>query len=101
MGRRIADFFLLDLIDEQHKFSIDEIALIYESNTDEVIAALVRANERYANNPLSSCYNDSERNACRHIECEISKPPSGDVPSHPGEARVENGKGMVVGGSSA
>lgn len=101
MSRRIADFFLIDMIEEQHKFSVDQMAFFYETSTDEVIGALARANERYADNPLSTCYRDANSDVSGHSTCEVSTRPSGDVPSPPGEGRVEVREAVVAGGSSA
>jgi hypothetical protein len=101
MSRRIADFFLIDVIEEQHKFSIDQMAFFYETTTDEVIGALARANERYADNPLSTCYCDANSDAFGHPASEIPTQPSGDVPSPPGESRVEERSGVAAGCSSA
>lgn len=97
MSRRIADFFLIDMIEEQHKFSIDQMALFYETSTDEVINALTRANERYANNPLSTCYCNTDGDISRSTADQIPTQPCGDVQCPPREDRVEGCQGVVAG----
>lgn len=101
MSRRIAEFFLIDMIEEQHKFSVDQMAFFYETSTDEVIGALARANERYADNPLSTCYRDPNSDVSGHSACQIPTQPYGDVPSPPGEGWAEECQTVAVGGSSA
>jgi hypothetical protein len=89
MSRRIADFFLIDMIEEQHQFSIEQMAFFYETNTDEVVSALARANERYADNPLSTCYCDSNSDGSGHAADQVPTRPCGDVQCPPGKDRVE------------
>jgi hypothetical protein len=100
MSRRIADFFLIDMIEEQHQFSIEQMAFFYETNTDEVVSALARANERYADNPLSTCYCDSNSDGSGHAADQVPTRPCGDVQCPPGKDRVEGCSGMAVGGCS-
>jgi hypothetical protein len=97
MSRRIADFFLIDMIEEQHKFSVEQMAFFYETSVDEIVSALARANERYADNPLSTCYRDADSDVDGHTPHQISTRPSGDVPSPPGEDRVEGCQAVAAG----
>jgi len=100
MSRRIADFFLIDMLDEQHKFSVDQMAFFYETNVDEVVSALARANERYADNPLSTCYCNTDGDSGGHHACEIPTQSCGDVPSPPGQDRAEEREAVAAGSSS-
>jgi hypothetical protein len=97
MSRRIADFFLIDMIEEQHKFSVDQMAFFYETSTDEVINALARANERYADNPLSTCYCDPNSDRNGSAADQTPTQPCGDVQCPPGEDRAEGRQGVVAG----
>ncbi len=97
MSRRIADFFLIDMIEEQHKFSVDQMAFFYETSTDEVINALARANERYADNPLSTCYCDPNSDRNGSAADQIPTQPCGDVQCPPGEDRAEGRQGVAAG----
>ena len=58
MSQRISDFFWEDLIDEQHRWSLEQIAGFYQTSTEEVISALAKANEKYSDDPRSTCYCD-------------------------------------------
>lgn len=58
MSQRISDFFWEDLIDEQHRWSLEQIAGFYQTSTEEVISALAKANEKYSDDPRSTCYRD-------------------------------------------
>jgi len=97
MSRRIADFFLIDMIEEQHKFSVEQMAFFYETSVDEVVSALARANERYADNPLSTCYCDADSDVSGHSAHQIPTRPSGDVPGPPGEDRAEGCEAVAAG----
>lgn len=100
MSRRIADFFLIDMIEEQHKFSVEQMAFFYETSVDEIVNALARANERYADNPLSTCYCDADSDVSGHSACEVSTQPYGDVPGPPGEDRAEGCEAVAAGSGS-
>ena len=53
-------FFWEDLIEEQHRWSIEQMAMFYQTTEEEVISALVKANEKFATDPRSTCYSDSD-----------------------------------------
>jgi len=57
MSSRISDFFFPDLIEEQHRWTIDQIAMFYQTTEEEVIAALVKANAKFKDDPRSTDYN--------------------------------------------
>ena len=56
MSLRISDFFLEDLLDEQHIWRIDQIAMFYQTTEEEVIQALVKANDKFKDDPRSFDY---------------------------------------------
>ena len=87
MSSRISDFFWEDLIEEQHRWSLDQIAMFYQTTEEEVIAALIKANDRYAEDPRSTRYSepDSDREGPTANEDEASRR---DVSSHPGKDRT-------------
>lgn len=84
MSQRISDFFWEDLIDEQHRWSIDQIAGFYQTSTEEVISALAKANEKYANDPRSTCYCDPDCNSDGHPSDSVLETACGDVQCSPG-----------------
>ena len=98
MSRRISEFFHQDLLEEQHKWSLDQIAFFYQTSEEEVINALAKANERYSDNPLSTNYTDPERN--RESDCvdDLSTQPCGDVQCHPREGGAEGCQDVAFGG---
>ena len=60
MSLRISDFFFPDLIEEQHIWRIDQIAMFYQTSEEEVIAALDKANEKFKDDPRSLDYDLSD-----------------------------------------
>ena len=88
MSSRISDFFWPDLIEEQHRWSLDQLAMFYQTTEEEVVAALVKANEKYADDPRSTNYSepDSDNEGFTADEIEGA---CGDVPSNPGKDRIE------------
>lgn len=96
----ISDFFDFDLIEEQHKWEISQMAFFYQTTEEDVKKALARANERLRDNPLSTNYTnpDSDSNGC--VGDELSKRPCGDVQRRPGESGAEGCEGVAAGGSS-
>ena len=78
MSSRISDFFFVDLIEEQHRWTIDQIAMFYQTTEEEVIAALVKANAKYKDDPRSTDYDlpDSDDQGSTADEAET---PCGDV----------------------
>ncbi len=97
MSRRISEFFHLDLLEEQHKWSIDQMAFFYQTSEEEVITALAKANERYADNPLSVNYCDPEFDIDGCSSPEVLTPPCGDVQCPPGEGGAQ-GRPVVASG---
>ena len=89
MSSRISDFFWEDLIEEQHRWSLDQIAMFYQTTEEEVIAALIKANDKYAEDPRSTRYSepDSDSEGSTAYEDEA---PRGDVSSDPGKDRIES-----------
>lgn len=98
MSRRISEFFYPDLLEEQHRWSIDQLAFFYQTTEEEVITALAKANDKFANDPLSSNYSNADSNSDGHFGEELSTRPCGDVPGSPGEDRVESSAGVAFGG---
>ncbi len=97
----ISDFFDIDLLEEQHRWELSQIAYFYQASEEEVKKALARANDRHRDNPYSTYYTnsdgDSERRSCGNIPT----PPCGDVQRRPGESGAEDCEGVAPGGSSA
>ena len=98
MTRRISDFFLFDLLEEQHKWKIPQIAFFYQTTEDEVISALARANEKYATNPLSTDYCDPNSDSDGSLSQSDIEELQRCLLSDPGEGRAEGGEGVVAGG---
>ena len=46
MSLRISDFFWEDLLEEQHRWSIEQIAMFYQTSIEEVISALAKAHAK-------------------------------------------------------
>jgi len=101
MKKPIHKFFYEDLIDEQHKWSIDQIAEFYQTSQEEVISALTKANEANSNNPLSTCYLDSDSDTDGCVGEGITTQPRRDVQCHPGKDRDQRSAGVVAGGDSS
>ena len=89
MSSRISDFFFVDLIEEQHRWTIDQIAMFYQTTEEEVIAALVKANAKYKDDPRSTDYDlpDSDDQGSTADEAKTS---CGDVLSSAGESGPES-----------
>lgn len=62
MSQRISDFFWEDLIEEQHIWTIDQIAGFYQTTQEEVISALAKANDKFKEDPKSINYCDPNSN---------------------------------------
>ena len=101
MRKPIHKFFYEDLIEEQHRWSIDQIAGFYQTTQEEVINALAKANEALSDNPLSTCHLDANSYTDGCISQGAVTQPSGNVHRHPGEVGAEGCEGVVVGGGSA
>lgn len=101
MKKPIHKFFWIDLVEEQHKWPIDQLAVFYQTSEEEVTSALIKANEALSNNPLSTCYVDPELDPDRRdIQRDITQS-CGDVLGCPGEARIESCEGVVAGSDSS
>ena len=59
MSLRISDFFFIDLIDEQHRWSLADLAMFYQTTEEEVQSALIKANAKYKEDPRSTDYDQS------------------------------------------
>lgn len=93
----ISDFFDIDLIEEQHKWDISQIAYFYQTTEDDVLKALSRANDRLRDNPLSINYTDPDSDSDGCFGDETSTPPFGDVQCCPGESGAQDCEGVVAG----
>ena len=101
MKKPIHKFFWIDLIEEQHQWSLDQLAFFYQTSEEEVQSALIKANEALSNNPLSTCYLDPEHDPDRRdIQRDITQS-FRDVLGGPGEARAQSCEGVVVGNDSS
>ena len=87
MSLRISDFFWEDLIEEQHRWSIEQMAMFYQTTEEEVISALVKANEKFATDPRSTCYSDSDIDGQGSATESVPETPCGDVQRDSGKAR--------------
>ena len=56
MSLRISDFFFIDLLDEQHHWSLSDIAMFYQTTEEEVQSALIKANAKFKEDPRSTDY---------------------------------------------
>lgn len=87
MSLRISDFFWEDLIEEQHRWSIEQMAMFYQTTEEEVISALVKANEKFATDPRSTCYSDSDIDGQGSATDSVPETPCGDVQRNSRKAR--------------
>lgn len=87
MSLRISDFFWEDLIEEQHRWSIEQMAMFYQTTEEEVISALVKANEKFATDPRSACYRDPDIHDEGSTPGPLPEGPCGDVQRNSGKAR--------------
>lgn len=101
MKKPIHKFFYEDLIEEQHRWSIDQIAEFYQTSQEEVINALAKANEVLSDNPSSTRHLDANRNTNGCVSAGTITQPRRDVHCSPGEDRAQSGEGMVAGGDSS
>ena len=90
MSSRISDFFWPDLIEEQHRWSLDQLAMFYQTTEEEVVAALVKANEKYADDPRSTNYSEPDSDDEGSTPNEIEGA-CGNVPSNSGKGGIESG----------
>lgn len=89
MSLRISDFFWEDLIEEQHIWTIEQMAFFYQTSTEEVINALTKANEKYAEDPRSTNYSDPDSDSERSDVDALLEEICGDVHGPAGKDRVE------------
>ena len=89
MSLRISDFFFIDLLDEQHHWSLSDIAMFYQTTEEEVQSALVKANAKYKSDPRSIDYDEPDSNHQGH-PLDTSETPFRDVSSDPGEGRFKS-----------
>ena len=87
MSLRISDFFWEDLIEEQHRWSIEQMAMFYQTTEEEVISALVKANEKFATDPRSACYRDPDLDGQGSATDSVPETPCRDVQRDSGKAR--------------
>lgn len=90
MSSRISDFFWPDLIEEQHRWSLEQLAMFYQTTEEEVVTALVKANEKYADDPRSTNYSEPDSDDERSTADE-TKGLCGDVSGSPGKDRIKGG----------
>jgi len=90
MSLRISDFFWEDLIEEQHRWSIDQIAMFYQTTEEEVISALVKANEKFATDPRSTCYRDPDLDGQGSTSNSIPETSRGNVQRDSAKARNQS-----------
>ena len=74
------------------------MAFFYQTSEEEVITALAKANERYADNPLSVNYCDPEFDIDGCSSPEVLTPPCGDVQCPPGEGGAQGCPVVASGG---
>ena len=101
MKKPIHKFFWIDLVEEQHKWSLDQLAFFYQTSEEEVTAALIKANEALSNNPLSTCYLDPELDPDRCLIQRDITQSFRDVHGRPVEARAQGCEGVVAGSDSS
>lgn len=90
MSLRISDFFWEDLIEEQHQWSIEDIAMFYQTSTDEVMSALAKANEKYSDDPRSINYGLSDSDDQGSSFGSVSETSCGDVHGAARKNRVKS-----------
>ena len=91
MSLRISDFFWEDLLDEQHRWTIEQMAMFYQTTTEEVISALAKANEKYAKDPRSTLYDLPDIDSSRSTANSIPEASCGNVHGARGKDRTKNG----------
>ena len=89
MSLRISDFFWEDLIEEQHRWSIEQMAMFYQTTEEEVISALVKANEKFATDPRSACYRDPDLDGQGSATDSVPETPRRDVQRDSGKVRYK------------
>ena len=90
MSLRISDFFFPDLIEEQHIWRIDQIAMFYQTTEEEVIVALDKANAKFKDDPRSLDY-DLPDSDCEGFTADQIQESCWDVFSPTIEGRLESG----------
>ena len=91
MTLRISEFFWEDLLEEQHNWTISQLVVIYSFlgpiTEEEVISALVKANEKFATDPRSACYRDPDIHDEGSAPDSLPEGPCGNVQRNSGKAR--------------
>tara|TARA_X000000950_G_C13791914_1_gene609707 strand:- start:883 stop:1161 length:279 start_codon:yes stop_codon:yes gene_type:complete len=90
MSLRISDFFWEDLIEEQHQWSIEQIAMFYQTSTDEVMSALAKANEKYSDDPRSINHGLSDSDDQGSAIGSVSETSRGNVYGPAGKDRLKS-----------
>ncbi len=90
MSQRISDFFWEDLIEEQHIWTIDQIAGFYQTTQEEVISALAKANDKYKEDPRSVNHRDPDSDDNGRDEDAVLRELYGDVQCIAGESGIES-----------
>ena len=91
MSLRISDFFWEDLLEEQHRWSIEQIAMFYQTSIEEVISALAKANEKYAKDPRSSLYYLPDSNSIGSVADPLPETSRRNVHGSRGKTRPKDG----------
>lgn len=94
----ISDFFDIDLIQEQHKWTIPQMAFFYRSTEEEVKKALRRANDKLRDNPFSLNYTDPDSNDSGCSGGQLPTQSCGALLRDPGESGAESREGLASGG---
>lgn len=89
MSLRISDFFFIDLIDEQHRWTLGQIAMFYQTTEEEVQSALIKANAKFKEDPRSTDYDQSNSDNQGH-PLDASEAALRDVSSDPGKDWFES-----------
>lgn len=89
MSLRISDFFFIDLIDEQHRWTLGQIAMFYQTTEEEVQSALIKANAKFKEDPRSTDYDQSNSDNQGH-PLDTSEATLRDVSSDPGKDWFES-----------
>ena len=84
MSLRISDFFFIDLLDEQHHWSLPDIAMFYQTTEEEVQSALIKANAKFKEDPRSIDYDQPDSDGQGH-SVDTFKAARRNVSSNPGK----------------
>ncbi len=90
MSQRISDFFWEDLIEEQHIWTIEQIAGFYQTTKEEVISALAKANDKFKEDPRSINYSDPDCDDDGRDADSVLRELYGDVQCSTGKSGIES-----------